>query len=211
MAEYLQEPFLLPEPPVQMDHLPDLENARLSGLPRDDAIAVSGLHLALGLGGKFHHHLAVVELVRHPPVGAEQFCQAVVRNDKGPVLPEPEAVADAPVDRKDALPQIVITGHFPAGHLVEQSWSLDQAAAAIPDAIEIELDFVAAAAERHRNEARIFGPERVIGIGCAVEVVVRSDLVQRHKLAMPGFGHQPDMEIALSAIAFAMGGERHLL
>src|SRR5882724_1327420 len=122
MNESLQEPFLLPYTPADPDHLPDFQNTRLSRPPRDDAIGIPGQHFALGLSGKLHHDLAVIELVGHASVGAEQFCEAVVRSDKGPVLPEPEAVASAPVDRKDALPQTVVIGRFPAGHCAEKIW-----------------------------------------------------------------------------------------
>src|SRR3974390_168844 len=121
----------------------------------DNAVAMIGLKQTIGLGRKLDEQLAVIELFGHATIGAEQAQETGVGGDEGPIFPEHEAVAAAPVDGGYPLPEIVAVGDVATGRLPEQAGPLDWVHPPAFDAVKFELSLVTAGPEGDRDAAPV--------------------------------------------------------
>src|ERR1700722_15421736 len=177
----------------------------------DGTIAMTRAPQTIGLGGELDLQPAIVELFSHAAIGPEHPHKAGIGDDERTVFPQHEAIAAAPFDRGQALVEMILLADIAARHLPEQARPTNRMRAKLLDAVEVQFDLVTAAAESNGGVARIRGPDGVIGVGAAVEIVVHADLVKRNDLAVVGLGHQPDVKVHVTEVTLAVGRQRHAL
>src|SRR5579871_5996020 len=190
--------------------LPDRRLVRICGSEIDDAIATMAVQDANGIGGELDKQLAAIEFFLHAAVSAKQSQKGGVRHDKRLIFAKHDTIAAAPLDAGDEAVTLVPVGDVATCDFFEQVGRAKRPRTAIFDAVEVERKLVAAGSENHGHMARVLRPDRMIGLGRRIEVVVRTDIGKRHDRPVPRLGHQPDVKVTIAKFAFAVRGQRHL-